>query len=82
MPASNYSTHQHLADQPLEINIQLQPWQYPTFGSLNVKFDRLPVFYEFQVGPMLSSPTVLPWFHILLKTIKKEKDMHVVQLQE
>jgi len=26
----------------------------------------LPVFYGFQVGPKLSSPTALPWFHILL----------------
>lgn len=40
-----------------------------------MKIDRLLVFYEFQVGPMLSSPKALPWFHILLKPPKNKKDM-------
>ena len=39
---------------------------------------RLPAFDEFQVGPKLSSPKALPWFHILL-SIRKGAGIRTVR---
>lgn len=43
------------------------------FHIFKHQIGRLPVFYEFQVGPMLSSPAALPLSHILLKPPKRKR---------
>jgi hypothetical protein len=63
MQAKSYSNHQHSVDQPVHDDI----WDQHMIITVYTKhFNQqsnsimLPVFYEFQVEPKLSSPEALP----------------------
>jgi hypothetical protein len=63
MQAKSYSNHQHSVDQPVHDDIWDQHMIITVYTKHAIQQSysvTLPVFYEFQVEPKLSSPEALP----------------------